>query len=418
MKSVLLLILLIAISAFNFAYSQTWENFTSENSSLPVNYIDNLVIDSNDNIWIHTDSFIFMYSQSEDKWTEFNESNSNLMNGFTHIEIGKDGSVYVSSTNIYKYDSELMNFNIIEENIKCKSFVFDSNGKLYFGNRFAVYVKEDKKNILIYDGYEGGPNYHTDLVIDNNDNLWFSVDGFTTALYMYNGKKLDTLDSIFKEYTRLSIKSISIDRKNNIWLGNGDDSILLSYNQETDSWAYFDKNNSPLGQSWMFSKDLKTGNNNDVWVISSDQVVSLPFSLFKYDGSEWFEYSVDKAFGITNEYQFALLSLAIDSKNNVWIGTNNGLIKFNETTTSVENKTDNDISLYPNPVNDILTIDLRGKHATSYSITDIFGRELIVETTPLSGSTNIDIRALASGTYFISIELSNSESSSAKFVKD
>lgn len=90
-----LIFIIISISTFTTTSAQSWEMFTTENSNLPVDYIDNLVVDSNDNLWFHTKSSIFMYNQSEDKWHEFNQSNSNLTDGFTHISIGKDGSVYI-----------------------------------------------------------------------------------------------------------------------------------------------------------------------------------------------------------------------------------------------------------------------------------------------------------------------------------
>lgn len=413
-----ILILIFSLATLTSSYSQSWDLFTADNSGLPNNYINNLTLDSNDNIWYFTKNSIFMYNQNENKWNEFNEENSNLISGFTHIEIGKEGSVYVSSSNIYKFDSELMNFNIIEENINCDKFTFDKNGILYFVKQVNVYSKVDDKITLIYNGQIEGPNYPTELVLDENDILWFAIDGYSSALYSYDGSTLDTLDSIFKENPRISINTISMDRKSNFWLGHGADGILLKYNKESGNWKSFNENNSPLDYDGVFLKDLKTNNKNDVWLISAIYNSLPPISLFKYNGLEWSEFRIDEVFDFSGNEIFSLLSLAVDIKNNVWIGTNKGLIKFNETTTNVENSTENDISLYPNPVNDILTIDLEGKHATSYSITDVYGRELIVENTPLSGSNNIDIRTLISGTYFISIELSDSKTITSKFVKE
>lgn len=413
-----LIILLFTISFSINTFSQTWERFTTENSNLPINTINNIVIDSNDNLWFHNINSLFMYNQSENKWAEFNESNSNLKKGFTHIEIGKDGSIYVSSDNIYKFNITDMNFEIIEENIKCDKFTYDKNGVLYFVKQFNVYSKIDDKIIEIYNGQVDGPNYPTELLIDENEILWFGTEGFNSAFYKYDGYHLNTLDSIFLENPRIGVKSISMDKKNNIWFGNGDDCIVFSYNKDSEKWIYFDNTNSPLGEEWMYSKDLETDSQNNVWLISSRAVISPPLSLFKYNGTEWLEFSVDKAFDIGTKFELLLLSLAVDSKNNVWIGTDKGLIKFNETTTSVENSTENSISLYPNPANNELTIDLKDEQVISYSISNIKGEKLVKQNETISGLFNIDLQTYASGTYFIELTLTNSQIITKKFVKE
>lgn len=414
----LLIILLYTVFFSTTSYSQLWKMFTTENSELPTNTIENIVVDANDNIWFHNKNSIYNYNQYENKWNEFNEDNSNLKKGFTHIEIGKDGAVYVSSGNIYKFDSEFLDFNIIEENINCDSFTFDKNGVLYYVKQVGVFAKVVGKVIEIYNGQFGGPNYPTDLIIDDNEILWFAIDGYNNALYRYNGTKLDTLDSIFKENPRIGINSISIDKNSNIWLGNGLDGVLLNYNIDNGSWIYYDNKNSPLGNKGMFSKDSKTDNSNNVWVISALYNSLPPISLFKYNGSNWREFSIDEAFNITGDELFSLLSLAIDSKNNVWIGTDKGLIKFNETITSVENSTENSIILYPNPTNNQLTIDLSEHQAISFTISDIKGDIIETRKEIISGEFNIDLQAFTTGTYFIELTLANNQKISKKFVRE
>ena len=413
-----LIFIIISISTFTTTSAQSWEMFTTENSNLPVDYIDNLVVDSNDNLWSHTNNSIYMYNQKEDKWHEFNQGNSNLTDGFTYISIGKDGSVYVSSNHIFKFKENVMNFEIVEENIKCEKFVFDENGVLYFVNQVNVYAKEGDKIKEIYNGQVEGPNYPTELVIDEIGKLWFAIDGFKTALHSYDGTKLNTLDSLFNENSRISIKSISLGDISNIWLGNGDNAIVLNYNIINERWLYFDKNNSPLGEKGTFSKSLTNSKSGSLWVLSALDVISPPISLFKYDGSDWFEYSVDKAFNISTQDQIVLMDLAIDSKNNVWIGTNKGLIKFNETTSNIETKDENDISIYPNPTSNQLTIDLKENQAISYTISDLKGNIVENRKDNFSGQLNIDLKSFPIGTYIIELTLTNNQKIANKFVKE
>lgn len=413
-----LIFIIISISTFTTTSAQSWEMFTTENSNLPVDYIDNLVVDSNDNLWFHTKSPIFMYNQSEDKWHEFNQSNSNLTDGFTHISIGNDGSVYIYSSHIFKFKENVMNFEIVEENIICDKFVFDNNGVLYFVKQVNIYSKKGDKIKEIYNGQIGGPNYPTELLIDINENLWFAIDGYTSALYSYDGSKLDTLDSLFKENPRIGINSISLDKNNNIWLGTGLECVLLNYNIQDRNWVYFDNKNSPLGKENIFLKDSKVDKNNNVWTITAFYNSSAPISLFKYNGSAWLEFSIDEAFNISENELFSLLSLAIDSKNNVWIGTNEGLIKFNETTTNIEINIEGGIGIYPNPASNQLTIDLKEKQAISYTISDIKGNIVENRKHSYSGQMDINLKSYPIGNYIIELTLANNQKITNKFVKE
>lgn len=414
----LLLFIIISISTLTTSYGQYWDLFNTDNSELPINVINNLVIDSNDNLWFHSTNSIYMYNQTENKWSEFNQNNSNLTAGFNHISIGKDGSVYVSSNHIFKFKENVMNFEIIEENIICDKFVFDKNGVLYYVNQVYVYSKDGDELKEIYNGQIDGPNYPTELIIDNNGILWFAIDGYENALYSYDGTKLNTLDSIFKENPRIGINSISIDANNNIWLGNGLDGIVLYYSINDNRWINFNNTNSPIGNQGMFLKALRTDSNNDVWMISAILNSSPPISLFKYDGSDWFEYSIDKAFNIKEGEILILLTLVIDSKNNVWIGTRDGLIKFNETTTSVETIEKDLVTIYPNPASNQITIDLQDKQATSYTISDIKGNIIENKHGNYSGQMDINLKSYPTGTYIIELTLTNNQKITNKFVKE
>lgn len=325
---------------------------------------------------------------------------------------------YIYSSHIFKFKENVMNFEIVEENIICDKFVFDNNGVLYFVKQVNIYSKKGDKIKEIYNGQIGGPNYPTELLIDINENLWFAIDGYTSALYSYDGSKLDTLDSLFKENPRIGINSISLDKNNNIWLGTGLECVLLNYNIQDRNWVYFDNKNSPLGKENIFLKDSKVDKNNNVWTITAFYNSSAPISLFKYNGSAWLEFSIDEAFNISENELFSLLSLAIDSKNNVWIGTNEGLIKFNETTTNIEINIEGGIGIYPNPASNQLTIDLKEKQAISYTISDIKGNIVENRKHSYSGQMDINLKSYPIGNYIIELTLANNQKITNKFVKE
>jgi hypothetical protein len=70
-----------------------------------------------------------------------------------------------------------------------------------------------------------------------------------------------------------------------------------------------------------------------------------------------------------------------------------------------------ELSLYPNPANDQLTIKVGGEALHSASLYNIFGQ--LQKKWQMGGSETIDIRSLSPGTYFIRVD----GISTAKFIK-
>ena len=94
-------------------------------------------------------------------------------------------------------------------------------------------------------------------------------------------------------------------------------------------------------------------------------------------------------------------AIQIEDFATILLSTNNNIL------------TDN-ISIYPNPVNDILNIKLKDNQKISFVITDINGREIISKT---SNDNNINVSNLKKGIYFVKITNDNS-SITKKIIKN
>lgn len=94
-------------------------------------------------------------------------------------------------------------------------------------------------------------------------------------------------------------------------------------------------------------------------------------------------------------------AIQIEDFATILLSTNNNIL------------TDN-ISIYPNPVNDILNIKSKDNQKISFVITDINGREIISKT---SNDNNINVSNLKKGIYFVKITNDNS-SITKKIIKN
>lgn len=83
--------------------------------------------------------------------------------------------------------------------------------------------------------------------------------------------------------------------------------------------------------------------------------------------------------------------------------------------TSIKEGSSNDITIYPNPVKDMLSIDVAFNETFGLSIINQFGQKILTKS--LSGKKNqINTNSLPSGIYFISIS-SNNRFYNFKFLK-
>jgi len=105
-----------------------------------------------------------------------------------------------------------------------------------------------------------------------------------------------------------------------IWIGNY--SGLIQLNKTTGAKTYYDKTNSPLPDNCVRAIAIDVLGTK--W-IGTDQ------GLVKYDGISWSVYTTTNSPLPTSSVRH----LSCDASNNVWISTGSGLLKFNGTTWSV-----------------------------------------------------------------------------------
>jgi len=106
-----------------------------------------------------------------------------------------------------------------------------------------------------------------------------------------------------------------------------------------------------------------------------------------------------------------------DSKGNMLksaIAASNNMLKLTCKTTDIEENTNTTFGIYPNPVENILTITHNRDELKNYTITNMLGQRIAIGILPKNEA--IDIHHFRTGTYFI--ELSNDQKSiTKKFIK-
>lgn len=414
-----LIFIIISISTFTTTSSQSWEIFTTENSNLPVNFINNLLFDAEDNLWINGYSSVFMFDNKMQEWITYNKTNSIIGEKINSLYRDNYNNIWAAGEAIYIFERQNKKWEISDSSTNANYLAVDDSGKMYIVKDMSIFYKSKNKWELIFDGTKDGSIISpSKLLIDNNNTLWF---GFYSNSFDFFSYKNDILINHTKTENNLpSIETtdLCLDSSNNIWVSSGEHAKTYKFDSSLETWFRFDSTNSFLGKDYLYSKGISTSEYGKVW-LAPGKLFSFPprFLTCFYNGN-WKKFSIDEGLNLSDKEELSLLALAVDSKNNVWIGTNKGLIKFNEITTNIETKDESDISIYPNPTSTKLTIDLQGKQVTSYTISDIKGNIIENKHDNYSGLMNINLKSYPIGTFIIELTLTNNQKITNKFVKE
>ncbi len=188
-------------------------------------------------------------------------------------------------------------------------------------------------------------------ILDDNTNLWIAT---INGLIKFN-KKTEEISYLNRTNSNLpenKILSLGKDRSENIWIGT-EHSGVAKYNGT--NWQTFNKSNSELASNQL-NKEIAIKNSGEVYIGSAYylsiydgsnwanlEAITSPLSnlvinsiKFDRDGNAWLGASWGlsnfdgSAFTQYDQFNCYINTLAIDNKNNIWIGTKTkGLIKFN-----------------------------------------------------------------------------------------
>lgn len=323
-----------------------------------------------------------------------------------------------------------------------KSIELLSNGKILVGGQFTSFNGSSQNRLirLNYDGSKdetfnigSGFNMNVNIIsLEFNGKLMIGGD-FTS----FNGSTQNRLirlnDDGSKDNTfdislgfNLSVYSITLLQNECYLIGGG----FTSYNGIPQNYLIklnsngLKDNTFNIGNGFNNTvlKTVKTPNNKILVggffttfnSINQNRIIQL-----NLDGSK------DNNFNIGLGFNNSIYSLAVQPDNKILVGgiftTYNGVNSKNlirlkgETLLSTNEFSKNEISLYPNPVKDILNISLsENTSIESYEVYDLLGKKIISKNTT---ENNINVSELSNGVYILKVATSDGIINN-KFIKE
>lgn len=372
----------------------SWSSYT--NAEHGVDWLANILIDSNDNIWVIGDH-ISMFDGTT--WTQFGDFAGNTY----AIEEDAKGNIWIASsrtTNVYKYNGS--SFDTITSPIECNGrtngFALNQYGELFITLEDGVYRIEelDDNSITTYSFSEQTAyaaidpvNYTIDIEVVNGTDLTSLVADFTTsvgATATVGGTPQisGTTSNDFTNPVTYTVESGTGTTQD--WIITVTEALL--YNDENDILSF----NIP-GQVWAATIN-STNHTVEIEVANGTNLTSLIASFTLSQNAEVYVGGTLQESGVTANDFSSPVTYSVHAENGDiqdWT-----VIVSEATIVGINAFSKIEFSIYPNPTSGSITINAKDIH--KIEVIDMQGRVIYI-----GKKTEIDLSAQPNGLYIIKV---------------
>lgn len=346
-----------------------WTNYSDSVFNCVYGEASSVIVDNAHNVWYSTMGYgISKYNGTS--FTNYTSSNSGLENDFVRC-LAMD-----NSNNLFLYAS---NYHWTQK----------FTGSSWSNLEHFSYGKE-----MCYDS--------------TNNIIWMATEG--SGLKKIQGSAITTFNTGNSSIPNDDLSSLTVDNNGNVWL-IFDDTTSGVVKFDGFTWTQYTAANSGLLNNkcgaWG-SGTIKSDKNGNIWIAGYYYQ-----GLTKFNGVNWTSYDIS----YPNFPSMNIRDFAFGNNNDVWIATNNGLVKMQVPTgiSEVYNNSSS-VKLYPNPSSSQVTISFTKEFKNvTLKITDILGNE--VKNINFTGmQITFGRENLENGVYFYDIVSENNKLATGKFI--
>ncbi|MES2746769.1 MAG: two-component regulator propeller domain-containing protein [Bacteroidota bacterium] len=387
-------------------FSQNWTNYNEVNSGLSNNEISSIAIDNNDIVWIAASSGCGgQYGLNRfdgTNWITYTTSNSGLVsNAVGRIITDQSNNVWITyycgGLGLTKFDGTnwttytTANSNL-PSNLINDLFVDASNNLWLTSNGITKFTGTSFIN------YMPNPSVDFPLITLLVANGFVYATGGTAGLYKYNisNNSVTHYTTTNSNIPAMNFSTLAMDQNGKLWIGSqfGFSTVgssgggIVTFDGST--FTGINPFSSPY--SWVYyNQSIAADQSNNIWMSNRCE------GLYKFDGTTWTQM------GANLPQDGCAGFVYVDQHNNIWYGDVYSGVWTNKPSLGLEESIAEPITLFPNPVNAILTIGFQD--STNVKIINVLGKiELEKYCTPTSnGMIELDVSFLSSGVYFINL---------------
>jgi ligand-binding sensor domain-containing protein len=399
MKKVLTLLIISLTLPLIHLHAQICTNYT-EADGLISNFVNCVALDADDNVWFGTKDGISFFDGTT--WTNFDQTSHPALvdNNVLALDVDTDNNLWIGTDfGVNKFDGT--NWTTYSEadglaDDRIKYINQSDDGRIWFANNDGISILDGTTwtSYVLADGIPfGGINFVT---FDTNGKAWLGTP--LAGILIFDGTGFSEItenEGLLND----KVRSIAISSENEKWIGTA------------DGISVFDANNNFVEHHELIFElpppdllnpveDVQIDPAGRIWVGVYIDYLVTEGGITMYENSAWTDYNVSD--GLVGP---VVRRLAIDSENIVWVVTSSGVSRIGEIPTSnFDIEIQNGIQVFPNPTSDKVTfeipIELIGSEFKIFNNVGV----LLQNGTIRSENQIIDLKNMANGIYFISID--------------
>ena len=378
-------------------YAQKWEPF---NSGLDINEI-NCMTTNNEKVFIGTHSNgVISSNVILDGWKKINNGIDTHSPGIHSIALGKNNIFAGNSLGLYISKDDGISWDIVNDGILTPGYtpissIISFSDNLIYGDAGSIFLSEN--NALNWSVVGSGGNYRDISSFASNGKDLYA--GTSYGLLMSSsdgGKSWGKINEFPNQILSLAAKAnvLIVSTSKGVYLSNN----LLDWSIENDGLSNLFVKSIAITSKYIFAATTK-----GIFIAEKSSIIKWkPFN----DG---------------------LLNLAVGylahTGNILFAATYSGEVyKLDLTLLSVDAEEDNKISIFPNPANSLVTIELTNEYRGEIKIelTDILGNsimEIIDNKSTTDYIKQIDVKNLQKGLINIKVNYGNHTIKTLNFIK-
>lgn len=349
----------LIIGATDGLYAEAHDSKTGKLTKIYDDYINDIIVDKNHNLWCGSNSGLMLYRISQDsKLPEYLntftynplDSNSISKNIVTSLAVDHTGIIWIGTNGggVNKFDPERKRFDHVRKTLhpnslsydKIRSFFEDSNGTLWVG------TEGGGLNMHRMDGdHEAYDNFQTfasipktfaltETVHKGKKKLLIGVEGSPSLfeLDITHPKTIKERDIKAVNGSVYSVFSLLTDSAQNIWIGTygGGLERWIPNSGETDYRKTTFRQRGPKDQGLPSNiiRNIYEDRAGNIWVGTAEGLVKIPFDQRSDEQPEFeiFKNDPEDKGSLSHDY---ILALYESTAGDLWVGTfGGGLNKY------------------------------------------------------------------------------------------
>ncbi|WP_242691651.1 ligand-binding sensor domain-containing protein [Desertivirga arenae] len=262
-------------------------------------------------------SYYFKHYQAEDGLAH-NSVTSIFQDSRGLMWIGTRGGLNRFDGYSFKiYRNKKNKFGNVGNNV-IRDLAEDKNGMLWVGTGKGVFMFDPVKEV--FTALEGAAQaYINDLVIDDENNLWFSAN---SSLYKYDQKKKELRDF------GIVASCLAIDTRMNLWIGNNE-GIISVYGIRNKSMTRIELFDNLTPRHLRSISEIYPVNENEILIGCFKQGLK---SYNRKTGA-----IINLTLGSSDHSDMYVRDIAKGEQDEYWVGTESGIYIYNLKSNSIRN---------------------------------------------------------------------------------